>query len=208
MNFNIIFNKRRGPSRGGCWGRAALLALACLVGRPASAEEVLWSTKDLLRDFFKSSTKVSFTELQTANHAAALRSALGYVPPKSKYVVFVATTGDRVDGYAVIDEEIGQHLPITFGVKISPAGEVERVEVMVYRESFGGDVRDERYRQQFVGKTERSPLRAGDDIVAISGATLSSKAVAQGVRRAVALTSRVRALAEATASLDPRHAAP
>jgi hypothetical protein len=103
---------------------------------------------------------------------------------------------------------MGQHLPITFGVKISPTGQVERVEVMVYRESFGGEVRDARFREQFVGKGERSPIRSGDDIIAISGATLSSKAVALGVRRAIALTTCVRALSEATASLDPRHTAP
>ena len=86
-----------------------------------------------------------------------------------------------------IDEENGQHLPITFAVKLSPDGVVQRQEIVAYREARGDEVRDARFRNQFVGKSARDPLLPGDDIVAVSGATISSRAMAVGVKRALVL---------------------
>jgi hypothetical protein len=103
----------------------------------------------------------------------------------------VAQGAGGVDGYAILDEEPGQHLPIGFAVKFSPAGVVLRQEIMVYRERYGDEVRDERFRRQFVGKTARDGLRPGEDIMAVSGATISSRAMAVGVRRALLLLSEL-----------------
>ena len=58
---------------------------------------------------------------------------------------------------------------------------------MVYRERYGDEVRDPRFRQQFVGKTAADPLRPGEEVVAVSGATISSRAMALGVRRCLVL---------------------
>jgi hypothetical protein len=109
------------------------------------------------------------------------------VVTKGKYTFFVARSGVHIDGYALIDEEQGEHLPITFAVKISPEGVIERQEIVAYREPRGDEVRDERFRKQFVGKCARDPVAAGLDIVAVSGATISSRAMAVGVKRALVL---------------------
>jgi len=58
---------------------------------------------------------------------------------------------------------------------------------MVYRERYGDEVRDPRFRQQFVGKTAADPLRPGEEVIAVSGATISSRAMALGVRRCLVL---------------------
>lgn len=167
---------------------STLIAAAAIASpRPAAAEEVFWTTKSLLKDFFQTSEKVSYVVLETRAHGATLKKLLGYTPPRDKYVVFVAKTGEKVDGYAIVDDEPGQHEPITFGVKLSPEGLVERLEVMVYREGYGGEIQEERFKKQFRGKGPDAPIRCGDDVVAISGATISSKSMAIGVRRAVAL---------------------
>jgi Na+-translocating ferredoxin:NAD+ oxidoreductase subunit G len=170
----------------------ALIAASALLPSSASAEEVFWTTKSLLKDFFKSSERVSYVTLETAAIEKPLRDILGYRPSKDKYVVFVAKSGDRVDGYAIVDEEKGQHEPITFGVKLRPDGTVDRAEVMVYREGYGGEIREARFRTQFEGAGIDQPIRCGDDIVAISGATISSKSMSIAVRRAVALVSLVQ----------------
>ena len=52
-----------------------------------------------------------------------------------------------------------------------------------YRETFGGQVRDPNWRAQFTGKHHGQSLKLGKDIRNISGATLSSKHVTDGVRR-------------------------
>src|SRR5689334_22026128 len=161
-------------------------ALALMSASPARAQSVYFSTRDLLADFFKKSESVSY-QIVTLGPAdqERLEKKLGYAVPKSKYTFFVARSGGRVDGYALIDDQLGEHLPITFAVKLSPEGKVERQEIVAYREPRGDEVRDERFRKQFVGKTLRDPIIAGQDIVAISGATISSRAMAVGVRRAV-----------------------
>lgn len=155
----------------------------------ARADEVYWTPKALLKDFFPKSEKVTYLSLEIAGHRAEIEKRLGYTPPKPKYVIFVAKTGEQIDGYAVIDEELGQHEPITFGVKLSATGAVERTEVMAYRERYGSEIREARFRQQFTGKSSSDAIRAGDDVVVISGATISSKSITIGVRRAVALVS-------------------
>ena len=115
------------------------------------------------------------------------KGRLGYAIKKPSYTFYVAKSGEVIDGYALIDEELGQHLPITFAVKFSPQGVVQRQEVMIYRERYGDEIRDPRFRQQFEGKTAADPLRASEEIIAVSGATISSRAMTVGVHRALVL---------------------
>ncbi len=170
------------------------LTLVAFLLAPASAlaDDVYWTSKSLLKDFFKTSKRVSYVKLKTAHAAEELKTTLGYVPPKGTYVVFVGRTEGKIDGYAVIDEQMGQHQPITFGVKMDAQGQVQRMEVMVYREGQGDEIREARFRRQFSEKTPDDSIRLGEDIVAISGATISSKSMAIGVRRAVAIVQAVR----------------
>jgi H+/Na+-translocating ferredoxin:NAD+ oxidoreductase subunit G len=169
---------------------AATLAFALVAGAaPARADgAVYFSTRDLLADFFRASEHVTYKKV-TIDPAARARliARLGYAPARDTYTFFVATTGDRVDGYALVDDEKGEHLPITFAVKLSAAGVVERQEIVAYREPRGDEVRDPRFRKQFVGKGARDPICTEQDIVAVSGATISSRAMAVGVRRVVVL---------------------
>jgi Na+-transporting NADH:ubiquinone oxidoreductase subunit NqrC len=68
-------------------------------------------------------------------------------------------------------------------VAIGSDGAVRGIEIMEYSESYGYEVRDPQWRRQFLGKTAASKLRLGADIQNISGATLSSKHLTQGVKR-------------------------
>src|SRR5262249_57222060 len=95
------------------------------------------------------------------------------------------------DGSAVIDEEKGLHQPITFATRLSPKGAIERLEIMVYREPRGDEVRDPRFRKQFEGKTAQDSLRLNQDIDAVSGATVSSASLAVGVHRATVLVEEL-----------------
>jgi Na+-translocating ferredoxin:NAD+ oxidoreductase RnfG subunit len=97
-----------------------------------------------------------------------------------------AQAGDKVLGLFVVDHVVGKHLYIDYAVAIDPGGRIHRVDILQYRESYGGEVRDASWLAQFVGKTSASPLAVGQDIRNISGATLSSHHVAEGVKRIVA----------------------
>ena len=101
--------------------------------------------------------------------------------------VFRCLKNNQTTGYAFIDSQIGKHLPITFIVGITPQGQVSRVEIMVYRESFGSQVKDPKFTKQFENKTAADILTGtlivGAGIKHMTGATLSSKAISVGVRR-------------------------
>jgi len=97
--------------------------------------------------------------------------------------VWKAESGGRLLGYFVFDRVIGKHLYIDYAVSVDPSGRVRRVDILEYRESYGGEVRSPSWLAQFVGKTAGSALAVGQDIRNISGATLSSEHIAQGVKR-------------------------
>ena len=171
---------------------AAALAPAAVAPRAARAEATYYTTRALLTDFFPKSERVTYRTFDlSAAQKSRLQQRLGYRPSKDRYTIFVATTAGHVDGYALVDEENGQHQPITFATRLSARGVVERLEIMVYRESRGDEVRDARFRAQFVGKTAQDPMRLNQDIDAVSGATISSGSMAAGVRRAAVLVEEL-----------------
>ena len=102
--------------------------------------------------------------------------------------VWKASTG----GIFVLDHVIGKHLYIDYAVSIDGGGRVHRVDILQYRESYGGEIRSPSWLAQFVGKSSASPLKVGADIRNISGATLSSMHVTEGVKRILAAYGHAR----------------
>lgn len=86
-------------------------------------------------------------------------------------------------GYFLADAVIGKHDMINYAVALDPDGRVRQVEILEYREAYGGEVRNAAWRAQFDGKHHGDPLRLGKDIQGISGATLSSTHLTDGIRR-------------------------
>ncbi|HWL19553.1 MAG TPA: FMN-binding protein [Bradyrhizobium sp.] len=100
--------------------------------------------------------------------------------------VWKAEAGGRVAGFFIFDRVIGKHLFIDYTVVLTPGGAVQRVDILQYRESYGGEIRSPSWLAQFVGKTSGSALKVNGDIRNIAGATLSSTHVAEGVKRVLA----------------------
>ena len=97
-----------------------------------------------------------------------------------------AQAGGRVIGLFVFDRVIGKHLYIDYAVALDPGGCVLRVDILQYRESYGGEVRGASWLAQFVGKSRGNSLEFNKDIRNISGATLSSMHITEGVKRVLA----------------------
>jgi Na+-translocating ferredoxin:NAD+ oxidoreductase RnfG subunit len=95
-------------------------------------------------------------------------------------------------GFVVTDAVIGKVELIDYAVGIALDGNIKQVEILSYRESHGFEIRLPAWRRQFVGKGSAAPLRVGDDIANISGATLSCNHVTDGVRRIVAVVALAR----------------
>lgn len=93
--------------------------------------------------------------------------------------------GDSVLGFAVVRDVKGKDQPITFLVATDTADRLRDIDILVYREPYGGEVAYDAWRRQFRGKSTDDPLQVGRDIRTISGATISVNAVTLGVRKAL-----------------------
>lgn len=125
---------------------------------------------------------VDFTKEQRRAIQKSAKTSVPAGPPH----VWKALGGGVLKGYVWVDRVIGKHELITYAVALHPDGSVKQVEIMDYRETYGGEVQRKAWRDQFVGKTAADPLKLDRDIRNISGATLSSRNVATGVRRILA----------------------
>jgi Na+-translocating ferredoxin:NAD+ oxidoreductase RnfG subunit len=99
--------------------------------------------------------------------------------------VFRIARRDSLLGFAVVREVKGKDQPITFLVAIDTTDRLRDIDILVYREPYGGEVAYEAWRRQFRGKSSADRLEVGRDIRTISGATISVNAVTAGVRRAL-----------------------
>ena len=86
-------------------------------------------------------------------------------------------------GWFVIDQVIGKHELITYAAGIDADGRVRQVQIIEYLEAYGYQVRAQRWRDQFIGKTVDNTLKVGVDIGNIAGATLSTNHITDGIRR-------------------------
>lgn len=102
-------------------------------------------------------------------------------------MVWKALTKGKVVGYFFVDEVLGKHEYITYATAMSPEGQVLGIEIMSYRETKGGEVRNQPWRDQFHGKTLSDPFKLDEDIKNISGATLSCRNLTDGVKRLLVL---------------------
>ncbi len=134
--------------------------------------------------------KPDFRTLTDAQ-AAAIKADCGVAPLGREVKAWRAPNG----GWFMVDEVVGKHEFITFALALDAAGAVKGLEILDYRESYGGQVRGQAWRGQFTGKKHGAALKVGQDIQNISGATLSSKHVADGVRRLLATHALVLAAA-------------
>ncbi len=147
---------------------------------PAAALEKVFSAADSL-----------WTERwePSAAERTDLEARMGWRLPDEPITFHRGRRGNRDLGYALVLEEQGRFKPITFMVKISGEGRVEMVLVMVYRESRGDGVKRQRFLKQFRKKDETDHLRLNRDIVGVSGATMSSRAITMGVKKALIMVN-------------------
>src|ERR1700719_4163276 len=67
--------------------------------------------------------------------------------------------GGRVVGCLIFDRVIGKHLYIDYSVALDPSGRIRQVDILQYRESYGGEIRSPSWLARFVGKTAASRQR-------------------------------------------------
>ncbi len=171
--------------------RRIFLAVAVLsVSATVLAQTVYLKPAEALKAVFSQSEEVVIDKKTlTSEQTACAERKSGSKIPKTDWTFQVAKTKGHVDGYALLDNELGKSEPITFLTAITPQGQVKDVEILVYREPYGSEIQDPKYLKQYKGKKVQDPIRVGQDISNMSGATISSRSVAAGVKRDLAVWS-------------------
>jgi Na+-transporting NADH:ubiquinone oxidoreductase subunit NqrC len=132
----------------------------------------------------------AFRPREVALDTAQMRqvaSLAGVAARSVRWRVVAAFKGETPIGYVVLDEVVGKFELISYAVAIDLDARVRQVEILSYRESHGGEIRNAAWRQQFTGKRAESGMALGEGIANISGATLSCTHVTDGVRRIAAV---------------------
>jgi FAD:protein FMN transferase len=172
-------------------GRSIWLTLPAFVGAtatlPVAAEVYLNESQALAIVFGENATVHREEKTLDVATRTRLEHSSNLEFPETSYTFFINDRGGRPGGYAIVVNEIGKSEPITFMVGMTPEGRVAEVAIMVFRENRGWEVKEKRFLNQFRGKTTKSSIRVNEDILNYTGATLSSKAVARGVKRALLL---------------------
>ena len=176
------------------WATAAAMlasSISAAATQYATPEEAAKRCFPEATAFKESTAQLTPDEMRTVAAAAGLpaRSATWRV----MQALNVTNTGEQLLGVVVFDGVVGKYELIDYAVGIAADGKVRAVEILNYRESHGYEVRLPAWRKQFVGKGVDAKLRVGEDIANISGATLSTTNITDGVRRIVAVVATLRA---------------
>lgn len=98
----------------------------------------------------------------------------------SKIKLWKVSTG----GWFLIDQVMGRDDIITYAIGLDEHGAVKGIEIMVCNPSYDG-VRDQKWLGRFTGKVRATSGELGTEVPVVSGATLSSVNITDGVKRVV-----------------------
>lgn len=161
-----------------------LTFLIAFLASTANAQTIYIKPLEALKAIFKDSEEIISQKISlTPEQINEIEKKLGYQLSKKEWSVFIARSKNEADGYGIIDNELGKTEPITFLTTLTPEGKVRAVEILVYREPYGSEVHQKSFLKQYLNKNSADHLTVGQDIQAISGATISSSSVTKGVKR-------------------------
>jgi hypothetical protein len=150
--------------------------------------EVFLTEEDALKLMFPKSERIRKEVLKLSpEKKLQIEERIGWKFPEESFEVYVGETGTKIDGYALVQNTIGKHKPMTYMVGIDNTGHVLNVELLVFREARGSEVRTKRFNVQYEGKTVLDPVRLNKDIINISGATMSVRSMTAGIKRGLVL---------------------
>ena len=93
--------------------------------------------------------------------------------------------------YLILDEAPGKIEKFLYAVYLDQTGVIVDVDVLVYREDYGGEIDFPAFRRQFRGKKEPREVVFGRSIQNITGATISVRSITYGVRDILVLHEAV-----------------
>jgi Na+-transporting NADH:ubiquinone oxidoreductase subunit C len=156
-------------------------ASPCLAARYMTDEQARGLIFPRVQEFVAATVMLTPEQIQRMEQQSNVKVRV----PKQQ--IWEARDGGKLVGWLILDEVIGKRELITYYAGINVDGSVRNFQIVEYRELVGFQVRELKWRDQFVGKKLSDPLELGVDITNISGSTLSCRHVTEGIKRLLAL---------------------
>ena len=169
-----------------------LLLCIALLPATASPQSIAQRTDAAMHRVFGETATLSKQTIPIDNALAERVEKRSGQPVLGKVIVHEAAVNGKLIGFGIVDDVRGKAQPITYMTLFHPDGTIAEIEVLVYREPYGGEIQYETFRRQFRGKKASSPIRVGNDIQNIAGATISSKAITNGAKKIAVLFDELR----------------
>lgn len=115
-----------------------------------------------------------------------VRQASGVEIRQELVVRYVGKRDGRVVGYAYFDSHRVRTLPETIMVVVTPAGEIDRIEILSFSEP-AEYLPKERWMDQFRNRALDAELSLNRAIRPITGATLTGRAITSASRKVLAI---------------------
>jgi len=167
--------------------RSALITLsmiASVVTLPVLAANTYYTPEQIVSEVFGNASDDSLEKgalWMTPERRAEAKDLLGDAPRQAR-IRYQAYRGN----YLWTLSETGKEKPITFAVQTS-GGQIVRIEVMVFREVRGDEIRLPQYTAQYEGLSLNSDGALSDHIDGISGATYSVRSMKKVAKMALLL---------------------
>lgn len=168
---------------------SAVIVIIALQAATLCAEEFLSTQEALVLAFPGSDSVKKRLIVASGGQKEKLKALTGEKKITPFFRYYEGISGDRPDGYAVIKKVRGKHGYITFMVVLDPELTVGRVDILALHERRGRPIKRPGFLSQFAGKNSGDPIRLNVDIEGVTGATISSRAVIQGVHNVLAYAS-------------------
>jgi len=169
-------------------GRRAITVLlaALLLPAGAASARVYLSVQQALEAAFPAPAKVERRTLYLDEAQARRAAEAAGTSVEARLVpYYVGTAAGRALGYAYFDTHLVRTLPETILILVGPDATIERIDILSFDEP-EDYLPSRRWLAQFAGRGA-ADLGERQGIRALTGATLSSRAVTQAARRILAL---------------------
>ena len=154
-----------------------------LILSPIISSEIMDKTNNLIKETFPGSIIEHSIFKLDKNIKKDIQNKVRQRFFRDELNIWEITTKDTLKYYAILDNVKGKSLPITFLSIFNQKGTVFDTFIIKYRESYGGEVGNKNWLNQFIDYSDKSDYKVGSSISGISGATISVKSVTKGINK-------------------------
>lgn len=160
----------------------ALCLLAAVLVLPETVHAQSTRTQTALKALFPEAERFTPRDVFLSEEQAARLQEVARAKITERMVTFyVATTGQRTLGYVVLHTHKVRTKNETLAVGFEPDGRIKRVDLALFLEPPEYEP-TRKWLSQLDGATTASRLAVGDDLDVVTGASLSTRSVAETAR--------------------------